>query len=599
MYLPTEDIKIDRGDQIRRANLDGSNIETLVTTEERMYSFTVAGGKLYWMEEERSTLEGEIRRTNLDGSNIETLATTEARKRIYNFTVAGGKLYWTERYFSSSNIRRANLDGSNIETIVSIKDAGLRGITLDMAGGKMYWTRPGNIQRANLDGSNIETLVSGLKEPVSCDLGGFYELSNPEKIPIRSREEARGELAERSIPYSQGSFITYAQNGDVDVVRLFVEAGMDVNAQPYSSSVAHTTETKPDDSLVAVWFPQPGDEDDDTALMKAAGQGHIEVVRFLVEQGAYLNIRNRQDQDVLMFAAAGGHLAVAIFLIDIAPVATAPCVVGGSQKGPNIVCKSSLLAPVRSSYSSGPQSALEWAAYNGHLNMVHILLENSLSSYTVSISLAWAAYRGHLDVARLLLEYGAFVDVSPGSIGQRGPTPLMLAAYSGQLDMVRLLLDHGADFHYRATYIWRVREVPLFGLVIDTAIGVGALHLAIDQGHTEVVRFLLEHWMWEYGADSRGDHGMSTLMYAAAAGDIEMARLMLENGAPANGQTDVGTTALMFAAAEGHVEMVRFLVENGADIHSQNGYNYTALSLAEERGHQEVVDFLRSVEDAG
>ena len=369
----------DRGEQIRRANLDGSNIETLVTIDS--YNDDIYGlaldineGKLYWTKEESSTLEGEIWRANLDGSNIETLVTTEARKRIYNVTVAGGKLYWTERSFSSSsNIQRANLDGSNIETLVSIEDSGLRGITLDMAGGKIYWTRSGNIQRANLDGSNIETLVSGLEEPVFCALGGFYEPSNPEKIPIRSREEARSELAERSIPYSQGSFITYAQNGDLDVVRLFVEAGMDVNAQPYSSSVAHTTETEPDDSLVAVWFPQPGDEDDDTALMKAAGQGHIEVVRFLIEQGAYLNIHNSHDQDALMFAAAGGHLAVAIFLIDVAPVATAPCVVGGSQKGPNIFCG---IAPRHSSYSSGPQSALEWAAYNGHLDMVHVLIES-------------------------------------------------------------------------------------------------------------------------------------------------------------------------------------------------------------------------------
>ena len=91
----------------------------------------------------------------------------------------------------------------------------------------------------------------------------------------------------------------------------------------------------------------------------------------------------------------------------------------------------------------------------------------------------------------------------------------------------------------------------------------------------------------------------TTLMYAAYAGDLEMARLMLENGAPVNVQTDVGTTALMYAAAYGHMEVVRFLVENGADIHILNGYGYTALSLAEERGHQEVVDFLRSVEDAG
>ena len=123
--------------------------------------------------------------------------------------------------------------------------------------------------------------------------------------------------------------------------------------------------------------------------------------------------------------------------------------------------------------------------------------------------------------------------------------------------------------------------------------------LAIDQGHAEVVRLLLEHWMWEYSADGRDDHGLTALMYAAAAGDLEMAHLLLENDVPINAWTDVGTTALMFAAAKGHVEMVSFLVENGADIHIQNGHNYTALSLAEERGHQEVADFLRSAEGAG
>ena len=608
----------DRGDKIRRANLDGSNIETLFLTENYISDLVLDStrGKIYWVDSKSHLKERKIQCANLDGSNIETLFTVlDNFLRGLALDVDEGKVYWTEifvsRFGNYSKIQRANLDGSSIETLVKIDNTpGLSDLALDLSGGKIYWadTDEGKIQRANLDGSNIETLftsetrVNGLDNPLFGALGGFYEPPNTEETRTRSSEEARSELSERSIPYSQRSFVTYAQNGDLDVVRLFIEAGMDVNSQPYSSSVAHTTETKPDDSLVAVWFPQPGDEDDDTALMKAAGQGHIEVVRFLVEQGAYLNIRNRQDQDALMFAAAGGHLAVAIFLIDIAPVATAPCVVGGPQKGPNIVCKSSLLyeaGAFRSSYSSGPQNALEWAVYNGHLNMVHVLLESSLRregfSYTVSMSLAWAAYRGHLDVGRLLLEYGAFVDVNPFGIGSRGPTPLMLAAYSGQLDMVRLLLDHGADIHYRATYIWRVREVPLFGPVIDTAIGVGALHLAIDQGHVEVVRLLLEHWMAIYGADGRGDHGMSTLMYAAAAGDLEMARLMLENGAPVNGQTDVGTTALMFAAAEGHVEMVRFLVENGANIHIQNGHNYTALSLAEERGHQEVVDFLRSV----
>ena len=174
----------------------------------------------------------------------------------------------------------------------------------------------------------------------------------------------------------------------------------------------------------------------------------------------------------------------------------------------------------------------------------------------------------------------------------------MLAADGGQLEMVRFLLERGADIYARAVGIWRVTETS-HGLVIDAVIGNNALDMAIGQGHAEVVRLLLEHWMAIYGADGRDDYGLTALMFAAYADDLEMARVLLENGAPVNAQTDVGTTALMFAAAFGHAEMVRFLVENGADIHIQNGYNYTALSLAEERAYQEVVDFLRSVEDAG
>ena len=125
----------------------------------------------------------------------------------------------------------------------------------------------------------------------------------------------------------------------------------------------------------------------------------------------------------------------------------------------------------------------------------------------------------------------------------------MLAAYGGQLEVVRFLLENGADIHVR-TAEWIPVEIPL-GTIYFQEIGGNALMLAIDQGHAEVARLLLEHWMWEYSADGRDDYGTSALMYAAAAGDLEMARLLLENGAPVNAQTDVGTTALMFAAAFG------------------------------------------------
>ena len=399
-----------------------------------------------------------------------------------------------------------------------------------------------------MDGSNFETLITGLDAPArSIALGPYHELANPEEIQTRSRGEARSELTERGIPYNQRSFVTYAQNGDLDLVRLFVEAGLDVNVQPYSSStvlIPRQEHVEQLNDLETVWFPQDGDEDNDTALMKAAGQGHIEVVRFLVEQGADPNIFNTQRQNALMFAAAGGHFSVVIFLLDS----------GGYSERYN---------PMGYRYELGPKTSLMWAAYNGHLDVVNLLLEytkivGDTFVYNFSASLGWAAYNGHLDVVKLLLEDGVQLNPRP-ALGKKrgsGTTALMLAAYGGQLEVVRFLLENGADIHVR-TAEWLPVQTDL-GTIYFQEIGGNALMLAIDQGHAEVVRLLLEHWMWEYSADGRDDYGTSVLMFAAAAGDLEMARLLLENGAPINAQTDVGTTALMFAAAFGHVEVVRF-----------------------------------------
>jgi len=142
--------------RIQRANLDGSNIEDLVTLGwARDLALDVAGGKMYW-----TTGAGRIQRANLDGSNIEDLVTGLDFPFDLALDVAEGKMYWR----NAGRIQCANLDGSNIEDLVT----GLstpRGPVLDVAGGKMYWTDVGRVQRANLDGSNIEDLVTGLDSP--------------------------------------------------------------------------------------------------------------------------------------------------------------------------------------------------------------------------------------------------------------------------------------------------------------------------------------------------------------------------------------------------------------------------------------------------
>ena len=168
MSVGNQKLYYTTNNKIQRANLDGSNIETLVTTGLRYphgIALDVAGGKMYWTDFGTRS----IQRANLDGSNIETLVTTGLeRPRGIALDVTEDKMYWTDS--GTGRIQRANLDGSNIETLVtelSLPD----GIALDVSVRKMYWRTwgPGLIQRANLDGTNVEPLTKA-KDPQAIAL---------------------------------------------------------------------------------------------------------------------------------------------------------------------------------------------------------------------------------------------------------------------------------------------------------------------------------------------------------------------------------------------------------------------------------------------
>ena len=159
-----------QGGKIQRANLDGSNIEDLVTRglkSPRGITLDISGSKMYWPD----AGTGKIQRANLDGSNIEDLVINLGDPTDIALDVSGGKMYWAD--WGTRKIQRANLDGSNIEDLITYINLRPHNIALDVSGGKMYWTNTGRgkIQRANLDGSNIEDLVTqGLRNPLGIAL---------------------------------------------------------------------------------------------------------------------------------------------------------------------------------------------------------------------------------------------------------------------------------------------------------------------------------------------------------------------------------------------------------------------------------------------
>ena len=160
--------ELDSNHKIRRANLDGSKVEDIITglTHPRGIALDNVGRKIYWSQQAQSNRR--IQNANLDGSDIQDVLVTDGAHGLA-LDMADRKIYWTG--WSTGNVQRANLDGTNVVQLVS----GLRepaGIALDLQNNKMYWAeaRAGRIQRANLDGSNVEPVVTGLASIIGLTL---------------------------------------------------------------------------------------------------------------------------------------------------------------------------------------------------------------------------------------------------------------------------------------------------------------------------------------------------------------------------------------------------------------------------------------------
>ena len=145
------------------ANLDGTGVTEILslgTVEPHGIALDVPSGKMYWAE----YITGMIRRANLDGSDVEVLVDDIHNFRSFDLDL-GGKMYWSSD--QGSHIWRADLDGSDVEEIVSDRSY-ITAIALDPIGRRIYWIDDGGdvIQSAELGGSDIQTVTaSGLAAP--------------------------------------------------------------------------------------------------------------------------------------------------------------------------------------------------------------------------------------------------------------------------------------------------------------------------------------------------------------------------------------------------------------------------------------------------
>jgi ankyrin repeat protein len=217
-------------------------------------------------------------------------------------------------------------------------------------------------------------------------------------------------------------------------------------------------------------------------------------------------------------------------------------------------------------------TALMYAAQNGHLETVRILLHNGarvnlLPQNNVS-ALLGACMAGHVYIADTLILNGADVNTKNAD----GVTPLMIAAAYNDSVMADMLLFYFANKDMQDNR------------------GNTALHFASYYGSAGVAELLIEQ---KANLNISDYKGFTPLMIAAQNGYSYLVDLYLQNGAIVDAKNSNSLTALSLAIINRHLETAELLIKNGADVNHNISANRNQLSLAKEYANGDMVKLLQ------
>ncbi len=312
----------------------------------------------------------------------------------------------------------------------------------------------------------------------------------------------------------------------------------------------------------------------DSALADAAMQNDAHKVRALLAQKADVNAAQGDGTTALHWAVYHHDASLVKVLL---------------AAGADVKAKTRL----------GALTPVMMAARAGDSAVLRLLLDAKGDAVTPNANgttpLMFAAGAGQPDAVTMLIERGADVNATDATNGQ---TPLMFAAAQGRVEAVKTLLARKANPNaatkvspiismgerYKAKTEGKgTREITSEGGRSDiTAMGgLTALMFAAREGHLAVVRELIRG-----GADVNqvsGADSLSPLTMAIVNGRLDIAKLLLDEGAAPNSLSKNGSGAL-WATIDArwpertwyppaniteerttHLELLQALLDKGAD----------------------------------
>jgi ankyrin repeat protein len=235
-----------------------------------------------------------------------------------------------------------------------------------------------------------------------------------------------------------------------------------------------------------------------TLVSFAAGEGHEDIVKLLLEKGFEADSKDsRSDRGPLWWAISQGQGAVVKLLLEKGVdadwkdwggmTALSWAAYFGHVATVKLLLDQGVDADTKDNASRTP---LMWAADFEHKAVVKVLLENLEKRVDARKLLSWAAEKGYKVIVTLLLENN---NVDPDPKDEEGRTPLSFAAKAGHEAVVKLLLAIGVDADSKDNH------------------GRTPLSFAVENEHEAVVKLLLA---MRVDANSKDNHGRTPLSFA-------------------------------------------------------------------------------------
>ncbi|CAI9718034.1 transient receptor potential cation channel subfamily A member 1 homolog [Octopus vulgaris] len=408
------------------------------------------------------------------------------------------------------------------------------------------------------------------------------------------------------------------------VIPYLVERGADINAQDtYGSTPLHFAAMRGNDVAVTLLVQFPHIEVDKvdktqmTALHTAARYNQKAVAEALINAGAKIRCFDDERCTPLFYACFHGCLDIVNLLFDAATKEDEWIVCYELVADKNIDGKTCLHAAVDGGFAevakiclmrgadvNGVESdrsmPLHRAAMSGNMECVKLLVDNSarIDAYDEeqSTPLHKAALYNHYNVVDYLIKCGARVNKRDSD----SYTPLLLAALRGHSETIEILMNASADplavDKYEKTAIYLASEENKASVLkklleypgmkdqvhVNDQYGNRPLHVAAQEGFTEIVMILLSH-----GADimATNDDEETPIHLASKFGRTNVVRALVKaDKTVVKSEDEDSNTPLHIAALHGHDKVGEILINFGADVGAVNNNMWTPLDCAAANG---------------